>query len=114
LEQTSVCVVDQTGNIVREAKVESDPAALAAWFAGIETPMTQIGLEAGPLSQWLPVARKLLVGKVIDFEKGVPSRTPCDLAMSVDQVRHSSPGRPIKRLGVDQRCSANPGRSGSC
>ncbi len=33
LECSSVCVVDASGKIVREAKVASDPEALIAWFA---------------------------------------------------------------------------------
>src|SRR5215467_2946984 len=53
LEQSSVCVVDDTGKIVREAKAASEPEALAAWFAGSGLKFTRIGLEAGPLSQWL-------------------------------------------------------------
>jgi transposase len=53
LEQTSVCIVDGTGRIVREAKVASEPEALLAWFAAHGVAMTRIGLEAGPLSQWL-------------------------------------------------------------
>jgi len=51
LEASSVCVVDGSGKIVREGKVASEPAALIAWFAGLE--LARIGLEAGPLSQWL-------------------------------------------------------------
>lgn len=53
LEQSSVCVVDAHGRIVREAKVLSDPEALTAWFRGLGLVVTRIGLEAGPLSQWL-------------------------------------------------------------
>ena len=53
LEATSVCVVDGAGRVVREAKVPSDPEALVAWFAGQAVAMVRIGLEAGPLSQWL-------------------------------------------------------------
>jgi transposase len=53
LEQSSVCVVDATGRIVREAKVASEPAVLAAWLAGLGVPLARVGLEAGPLSQWL-------------------------------------------------------------
>ena len=35
LEQSSVCVVDGTGRMIREAKVLSEPEALIAWFAGL-------------------------------------------------------------------------------
>src|SRR3712207_1094316 len=53
LELSSVCVVDASGRIVREAKVASEPEALVAWFRGFGLEVTRIGLEAGPLSQWL-------------------------------------------------------------
>jgi transposase len=53
LERSSVCVVDATGRIVREDKVASEPEALAGFFAGLGLALTRIGLEAGPLSQWL-------------------------------------------------------------
>jgi transposase len=53
LERSSVCVVDATGRIVREAKVASEPEALVAYFGRLGVPVTRIGLEAGPLSQWL-------------------------------------------------------------
>jgi transposase len=53
LEQSSVCVVDGTGRIVREAKVASEPEALVRFFRQVGVAMTRIGLEAGPLSQWL-------------------------------------------------------------
>src|SRR4051794_21169095 len=53
LERSSVCVVDAMGRIVREAKVASEPEALAGFLAGLGVALTRIGLEAGPLSQWL-------------------------------------------------------------
>jgi transposase len=53
LKMSSICVVDATGKIVREAKVPSEPEALAAFLRQLGPPMTRIGLEAGPLSQWL-------------------------------------------------------------
>jgi transposase len=48
-----VCVVDATGRIVREAKVPSEPEALVGFFGQLGLPLTRVGLEAGPLSQWL-------------------------------------------------------------
>jgi transposase len=53
LEQSSVCVVDASGKIVREAKVASEPDALVRFFSQLGVRVTRIGLEAGPLSQWL-------------------------------------------------------------
>ena len=53
LERSSLCVVDATGKILREAKVASEPEALVVFFRQLGLPLTRIGLEAGPLSQWL-------------------------------------------------------------
>ncbi|MEY9324024.1 transposase [Sinorhizobium fredii] len=43
----------RTARIVREAKILSEPDALIAWFGEHGVAMERIGLEAGPLSQWL-------------------------------------------------------------
>jgi transposase len=53
LELTSVCVVDARGEIVREAKVASEPEALIRYLRAQDVEIGRIGLEAGPLSQWL-------------------------------------------------------------
>jgi hypothetical protein len=53
LDSASLCVVDATGRIVREAKLASEPDILIGWFRGLGLAVTRIGLEAGPLSQWL-------------------------------------------------------------
>jgi transposase len=53
LEETSVCVVNDDGIIVREGKAGSEPAALAEWFAETGFEFQRLGLEAGPLSPWL-------------------------------------------------------------
>ena len=53
LKLSSGGVVDATGKIVKEVKVESDPDALVSFLQGLGLPLARIGLEAGPLSQWL-------------------------------------------------------------
>ena len=53
LEYPNVCVVDADGRSVREAKILSEPDALIAWFGEHGVVMERIGLDAGPLSQWL-------------------------------------------------------------
>jgi transposase len=53
LKLSSVCVVDGTGQILREAKVASEPVALVAYLRETGLVFTRVGLEAGPLSQWI-------------------------------------------------------------
>ena len=77
LESASLCVVDATGRIVREAKVASEPDVLIGWFRGLEFAVTRIGLEAGPLSQWLYAGMReagLSVELLETGTSGMPSR----------------------------------------
>jgi len=53
VKETSICIVDDTGRIVREVKVASEPEALLAVLKNPAYHFKQIGLEAGPLSQWI-------------------------------------------------------------
>src|SRR3954462_6288876 len=53
VKETSVCIVDEAGKIIREVKVASEPAALLAVLKNPAYCFKRIGLEAGPLSQWL-------------------------------------------------------------
>ena len=53
LELSSVCVVDVGGKIVAEAKIESHPDAIVTFLGRLGLSIERIGLEAGPLSQWL-------------------------------------------------------------
>lgn len=53
LEETAICVVDEAGKIVREARATSDPETLSVALRGIGLPLERIGLEACSLSAWL-------------------------------------------------------------
>ena len=53
VKEMSVCIVDDTGRIVREVKVASEPEDLLRVLANPVHHFKRIGLEAGPLSQWL-------------------------------------------------------------
>ena len=53
LEQTSICVVDQAGMVVREAVVDSDPEAISVYVTSKAPNAVRIGLETGPTSTWL-------------------------------------------------------------
>jgi transposase len=50
---TSVCIMDATGRILKESKVETEPDAIGALLHSISDHYKRVGLEAGPLSQWL-------------------------------------------------------------
>jgi transposase len=53
VKETSVCIVDDAGKIVREARVASEPEALLQVLTKTIYRFKRVGLEAGPLSQWL-------------------------------------------------------------
>src|SRR5450759_2355165 len=53
LKQTSICVVDQAGAVVREGVVDSDPEAISVYMRSKAPDAVRIGLETGPTSTWL-------------------------------------------------------------
>ena len=53
VKATSVCIVDDTGKVIREVKVTSEPEVLLTVLKSASYRFKRIGLEAGPLSQWL-------------------------------------------------------------
>jgi transposase len=53
VKETSVCIVDDAGKIVREVRVASEPDALLQVLATNIYRFKRLGLEAGTLSQWL-------------------------------------------------------------
>lgn len=53
LEETSVCIVNNDGKVIRETKVATDPDALAKELADSKTTLKRVGLEASSLGGWL-------------------------------------------------------------
>jgi transposase len=53
LKQTSICVVNQAGSVVREGVVDSEPEAIAAFVRSKAPGAVRIGLETGPTATWL-------------------------------------------------------------
>ena len=78
LKQTSVCIVDDAGGIVREAKVATEPDDLRTFFRGTGLTFERIGLEAGPLSQWLHASLTMARRRSLPWPAALPwSCTPC-------------------------------------
>jgi hypothetical protein len=53
LKQTSICVVNQVGSVVREGVVDSPPEAIATFVRSKAPGAVRIGLETGPTATWL-------------------------------------------------------------
>jgi len=53
LEQTAICVVDETGGKLAEGKVVTCPDAITAWLREKAVALTKLGMETGPLAVWL-------------------------------------------------------------
>src|SRR5256885_14342424 len=55
-KETSVCIIDKAGKVIREVRVATEPVAIFAVLTEEPLAIERIGLEAGPLSQWLDSA----------------------------------------------------------
>jgi transposase len=103
LECSSVCVVDATGKIVREGKIASEPEALITWFDSCGLELVRIGLEAGPLSQWLFAAMReaglpielLETRHVRDAFKAMPVKSDRNDARNIAQLMRLGWFRPV-------------------
>jgi transposase len=112
LECSSVCVVESSGKIVREGKVASEPEALLAWFGSLGFGLMRIGLEAGPLSQWLyggmkqaGLAVELLETRhVRDAFKAMPVKSDRNDARGIAQLMRLGWFRPVhcKSIGAQE------------
>jgi transposase len=98
LESASVCVVDASGKIIREGKVASEPAALIGWLGTLGLKLERIGLEAGPLSQWLYAGMKQ-AGLAVELLETRHVRTALE-TMPVKSDRNDARGiAQLMRLG---------------
>src|SRR6516165_5591191 len=103
LEASSICIVDASGKIVKEAKLPSEPEALIAWFKALPFALARIGLEAGPLSQWLYAGLKqagfavelLETRHVRDAFKAMPVKTDRNDARGIAQLMRLGWFRPV-------------------
>ncbi|KZY35554.1 transposase [Roseovarius sp. HI0049] len=82
LTKTAVCVLTEHGEIIEEVEVASEPEPLISLLQGFEGTVEAVGLEAGPLSQWLHRAMK---------EIGLPA-----VLMETRQVKGALKAMPIK------------------
>jgi len=109
LESSAICVVDGAGKILREAKVASEPEALIAWLRGLGLTIERIGLEAGPLSQWLYAAMReaglavelLETRHVRDAFKAMPVKSDRNDARGIAQLMRLGWFRPVHCKSIE-------------
>lgn len=53
VKETAICIVDETGTVCGEVKVPTHPEDIARVLKDPAWRLERVGLEAGPLSQWL-------------------------------------------------------------
>ena len=88
---------------MREAKVASEPKVLIGWFGGLGIAVARIGLEAGPLSQWLYAGLRdvglpvelLETRHVRDAFKAMPVKTDRKDARGIAQLMRLGWFRPV-------------------
>jgi transposase len=98
LETSSICIVDGSGAVVRELKVQSEPEVLAAALTGTGLTFTRVGLEAGPMSQWL--------------HAGLRAAELPVLLLETRQLRAATKAMPVKTNRTDARAIAQMVRIG--
>lgn len=98
LKETSVCVVDEAGAVVKELVVPSDPGALVGFFGRLGLPLERIGLEACSLTAWLHDGLR---------EAGLPA-----VCMETRQAKAAMGSMPVKTDRNDARALAQIVRTG--
>ena len=84
LEETALCVVDETGRVIKEVRAASEPGPLPAALQGTGLLLERIGLKACSLTAWLPIFRHppkaseiSPIGKALVLSEGAfPPRRP--------------------------------------
>ena len=103
LKDTAVCVLTEKGDLLKEAKVASEPADLVAFVHELGCEIGSIGLEAGPLSQWLHKALTdagfetvlMETRRVNSALKAIPIKTDRRDAEGIARLLHLGWFRPV-------------------
>ena len=103
VKETAICIVDESGRICREVKVVSHPEDLLAVLKDTALNIERVGLEAGPLSQWLfeGLAKAGLPIICIEtrhvkaFLKAQPNKTDRNDARGIAQMMRVNLYRPV-------------------
>jgi outer membrane receptor protein involved in Fe transport len=119
VRETAVCVVDEAGKVVAERKVATEPDDLIELLRSISNEYGRIGLEAGPLSQWLvnglaeaglPVVCVVLAGLRLENSRTTTMLAGAELRHESDQFQAFPSLHLSYPLGEDRTISASYSR----
>ena len=68
LRSTNICVVDNQGELIAEGKTDADVAGIIAFLDALDVEITEVGLEAGTLTQYLTYGLQFAGYEVICME----------------------------------------------
>jgi transposase len=68
LRSTNICVVDEQGELIAEGKTDADVAEIVAFLDGLDVEITEVGLEAGTLTQYLTYGLQFAAYEVVCME----------------------------------------------
>lgn len=111
LASTAICVLGPQGRIVDELQAESEPEALVRAIASLSYSIDAIGLEAGPLSQWLSKGMEEAGFDVVMMEtrlvkaalKAMPIKTDRRDAQGIARLLQMGWYRPVHRKSVSSQ-----------
>jgi transposase len=114
-EETSVCVADQEGTVLVEAKVASEPAAIAAFIRAWTPPVVKVGFETGPPAAWHWHELKQLGLPVVCLDaRHAKAALACQITKTDRNDTFGLARMPIRCAGKPRRWSTrNPYRSKS-
>src|SRR4051794_8563178 len=98
LSSVAICVVDAAGVILREGTVVAEPAKIAAFLRAADGQLARVGLEAGPMSEWITAGLIAL---------GLPA-----VSLEARQVKAALSAMPVKTDRNDARGIAQVVRTG--
>ena len=111
LASTAICVLGPQGSVVKELQADSDPEALVRALGSLPYTIDAIGLEAGPLSQWLSKGIEEAGFDVILMEtrlvkaalKAMPIKTDRRDAQGIARLLQMGWYRPVHRKSVSSQ-----------
>jgi hypothetical protein len=112
VKETSICIVDEAGRICREMKLVRHPEDLLAVLCDPAWRLERVGLEAGPLSQWLfsglaEAGVPAICVLVYDASSAPRLKNRLDFCRK-GRIAMGADGwtcHPVKHLGLASRCA---------